>query len=180
MTRGNPPLTGEELEDRAQRILAPDTAPAADAKPGDVLADLGPITDSDLYALEIWERDEAHGARRKLIADAVKKYGVGGELWRKYADRVVNPATAESRREYREKIMREQGRAVRPYGRERTPEEAKAEKAALAREQYAAKRGEAVRPYQKLADMTAEQKAAHRRQQAALRQARRRQAKAKR
>jgi len=184
-----PPTDDDEFEARARRNLSAgeDRDTAADigtdgAGIGHVLAELDellatpedrPLAGPGLLELEAALAEASDKERRrKVVADAVSRFGPGSPFAQAAYERYAASLAARQRAEYRDKILVEKGRAVR--ARLLRPEDRQARRAEQERLRYAAKKGGEVRRYKALADMSPEDRAAYKTEQARLRQERRR------
>lgn len=178
-------LPDDEFEERTKRNLerlhdtpsGPEISRGGDAL-GELLDDLDSIFDEatpdDAAPNSEGIEDEAQTVRREVIRDAAWRYGPNGEIGRAEYEKFAEALAADERRRYRARIKKEEGRDVRRILLD--PEARAARRAELERKRYAKKVGGVVRRYNKLDDMTDEERAAYKREQARIRQRKRRDA----
>lgn len=181
------PLIDDEFEARARRNLSA-------AEDRDTAADIGtdgagiehllcgldellttpkdrPLTGPELLELEAALADGSDSERRrKVVADAVDRFGPGSPFAQAQYERYAASLAARQRAEYRDKILVKEGRPVRT--RLLRPEDRQARRAEQERKRYAARKDGDVRRYTPLANMSPEDRAAYRTEQARLRQER--------
>lgn len=179
-------LTDDEFEERARRNLERLTeSPSGkeisygdDSETDDVLASLDAIfdapspvdeilTDADAYLVATLDRDDELARRFELYRWAAHRYSPGGEVGQAEYERYAAALAARDRRAYRERIHNEGGREVRRILIK--PEDRTARRNELECKRYARSKGSPVRSYNKLDDMTDEERAAYKREQARIR-----------